>query len=232
MSMWINSGNRSQRRLGSFAAENGWFLLTQKVAGGAIRRLRDMLLARQLNISGVRLGRTPRLLGLRHCRLGTNFSAGNDLWLEAVTSFAGQSLNPTLSIGADCSLSDHVHIGCANDVSIGDGFLCGSRVLITDHAHGIYNGGPATGTAEWIQSDPAVPPNRRPLSVHGKVWIGRNVWIGDGVAVLAGAHIGDGSIIGANSLVNSIVPPGTIAGGSPLKLLRRWDPESAAWVRT
>jgi len=209
----------------AFAVENGWWLLIQKVVGGGFRRLRDTFLERKLGTKGFRIGRSPRLLGLGHCRIGLNFSAGNDLWLHAVTSHAGEQLHPSLTIGDDCNLSDHVHIGCANEVTIGSGLLCGSRVLIIDHAHGTYGAGPG------IDSAPGVRPNLRPLSVTGSVSIGKNVWIGDGAAILPGARIGDGAVIGANSVVRGEVPAATMAAGVPARILRRWESETATWVR-
>ena len=108
-----------------------------------------------------------------------------------------------------------------NEVTIGDGFLCGSRVVIVDHAHGSYG---ADG------SDPAVRPNLRRLSTGGRVLIGKNVWVGDGCAILAGAEIGDGAVIGANSVVSGVVPAGCVAVGAPARVVKRWD--GVGWVRT
>ena len=82
-----------------FAAENGWFLLGMRAVVSAGRRLRDSLLGRRLGTVGFRLGGRPRLLGLNHMKVGRNFSGGNDCWLEAVTSFAGETLCPRLTIG-------------------------------------------------------------------------------------------------------------------------------------
>lgn len=209
--------------LRSFAAENGYLLLATKVVGAALRRPRDILLARRLHSSGLRIGRSPRLLGLAHMRLGPNLSAGDDLWLEAVTHFAGETFDPLLTIGDDCNLSDRVHIACVNQVSIGSGLLCGSGVLITDHSHGSYSGA--------LQSPPDLRPNLRPLSRSGTVLIGDNVWIGDGVAVLPGVEIGDGAIIGANSVVTGQIPAETIAVGSPARPIRQWDSGSDRWVK-
>lgn len=209
--------------LRSFARENGWILTTQKVAQASLRRIHDNLLARRLGAPGLRLGPRARLAGLAHMRLGRNLNAGRDLWLEAVTHFAGQTFNPRLTLGDDCNLSDNVHIACTNRVSIGSGLLSGSRVLISDHAHGLYAGPD--------QSDPALRPALRPLSCTGEVRIGRNVWIGDGVAILAGADIGDGCILGANAVVTGTMPPNTIAAGSPARPIRRWDPATARWHR-
>jgi acetyltransferase-like isoleucine patch superfamily enzyme len=209
--------------LSQFAAENGWLLLAQKIAGGFLHRLRDTLLARRLNTSGMRLGRAPRLAGLAHIRLGPNFSAGDALWLEAVTHFAGVDFSPLISIGPNVNLSNNVHVACTNRVTIAEGVLSGSHVIITDHSHGIYTGDD--------QSSPEVRPVERRLSNDRSVNIGRNVWLGDGVAVLGGADIGEGSIIGANAVVNGPIPAYCIAAGAPARPIRRWNPATRQWDR-
>ncbi|MEO6816070.1 MAG: hypothetical protein ABI177_05160 [Edaphobacter sp.] len=214
------------KSLRRFVQENGWLLLSQKIAGAVVRRIRDRLLASKLKTSGIKLGQHPRLAGLSHIRLGANFSAGNGLWLEAVTFFNDACFQPRLTVGVNCSLSDSVHIGCANRVTIGDEFLCGSRVIISDHNHGVYSvvpGGPP-------QTPPTLPPSQRPLSNDKSVCIGNNVWIGDGAAILGGADIGDGVIIGANAVVIGKIPSYTIAVGAPAKPIKHFDFEKQQWV--
>ncbi len=208
-----------------FLEENGWLLLLSKLCTVPPRRVRDALLSRRLSAPGLRLGRAPRLLGLRHMRLGRHFNAGNDLWLEAVTRYGGIALDPLLVIGDDCNLSDQVHIACAHRVEIGAGLLCGSRVLISDHGHGCYG-----GAQDSPQSSPDGRPATRRLSNNKSVHIGRNVWLGDGVAVLGGASIGDGSVIGANAVVTGAIPPRTIAVGAPARPIRTWNDEHKRWL--
>jgi lipopolysaccharide O-acetyltransferase len=156
-------------------------------------------------------------------QVGEDFNAGDALWLEAVLTYAGEQFTPRLVIGPHARLSDNVHIACLDRVTIGPHLLCGSRVLIADHAHGEYGDGGG--------SDPEVPPAQRPLRSAGPVVIGKNVWLGDGVAVLPGAVIGDGCILGANAVVTGNIPPRTIAVGSPAKPVRRWDTETRTWRR-
>jgi lipopolysaccharide O-acetyltransferase len=154
-------------------------------------------------------------------RIGENFAAGDGVWLDAITWFAGKSYEPELRIGRNCNLSDQVHVACTNRVVIGEGFLCGSRVIISDHGHGVYAG--------EGQSSPLVRPVERVLSNDKSVVIGRNVWVGDGVAILGGAEIGDGAVVGANSVVNGVVEAGSVVVGCPARVVRRWD--GVEWVR-
>ncbi len=57
--------------------------------------------------------------------------------------------------------------------------------------------------------------------------IGNDVWIGANVLILDGVSIGDGSIIAAGAVVNKDVPPYSIYGGIPAKLIRyKFDEET------
>ncbi len=47
-----------------------------------------------------------------------------------------------------------------------------------------------------------------------------DVWVGAGSIILAGVTIGKGSVIAAGSVVNKDVPPYSIAGGIPAKVLK------------
>lgn len=53
-----------------------------------------------------------------------------------------------------------------------------------------------------------------------KTIIGQDVWIGANSIVLAGVTIGDGAIIAAGSVVTKDVPPFSIVGGVPAKMIK------------
>lgn len=62
---------------------------------------------------------------------------------------------------------------------------------------------------------------------HGNIEIGNDVWIGYEAVILSGVSIGDGAIIGTRAVVTKDVPPYTIVGGVPAKLIRkRFDDET------
>lgn len=54
----------------------------------------------------------------------------------------------------------------------------------------------------------------------GDIIIEDDVWIGAGSIILPGVNIGKGSIIAAGSVVNKDVPPYSITGGIPAKVIK------------
>ncbi|AKN33415.1 acetyltransferase [Clostridium carboxidivorans P7] len=55
----------------------------------------------------------------------------------------------------------------------------------------------------------------------GNIVIGNDVWIGFEAVIMSGVHIGDGAIIGTRALVTKDVPPYTIVGGMPARIIRK-----------
>jgi acetyltransferase-like isoleucine patch superfamily enzyme len=59
----------------------------------------------------------------------------------------------------------------------------------------------------------------------GDVCIGNDVWIAADALILSGVTIGDGAVIAARAVVAKDVPPYSIVGGNPAKVLRyRFEP--------
>jgi acetyltransferase-like isoleucine patch superfamily enzyme len=67
-------------------------------------------------------------------------------------------------------------------------------------------------TVLWAVSGGKQSPEREPVRIGNRCYIGPNVVISKGVS------IGDGCVIGANSLVNQDIPSGKKAWGSPARL--------------
>jgi acetyltransferase-like isoleucine patch superfamily enzyme len=51
--------------------------------------------------------------------------------------------------------------------------------------------------------------------------IGNDVWIGKGATIMPKVKVGDGAVVGACALVTKDVPPYTVVGGVPAKIIRR-----------
>ncbi len=67
------------------------------------------------------------------------------------------------------------------------------------------------------------------LPYKGDTVIGHDVWIGYDALIMPGVRIGNGAIIPARSVISSDVPPYTVYGGNPARLIReRFAPEVVA----
>lgn len=161
-------------------------------------------------ISNFSMGKDCTIIGSENIALGDNFSAENNLRLQAWSKYRNQVFAPSIEIGDNVSIMDNCQISCCYNVVIGDGCLFGGNVFITDNFHG-----------ESMREEMAIPPIQRNLSSKGPVIIGKNVWIGRNVCVMPGVNIGDGAVIGANSVVTKNVDSNTVVGGVPAKLIRR-----------
>lgn len=171
---------------------------------------------------GFHVCRGAQIQGGQHITIGDGFYAGQMLWIEAIQSYREFDYKPVIEIGRNVTCSQNVHIAATQRITIEDGVLFGSRVHVTDHAHGIYAG--------EEQSSPEVPPGERRLPVGRPVKIGRNVWLGDGVVVLPGVTIGEGCIVGANSVVSRSLPPQVIAVGTPAVPIKRYEAATGHWI--
>jgi acetyltransferase-like isoleucine patch superfamily enzyme len=86
-------------------------------------------------------------------------------------------------------------------ITIEDEVMIGPRVSITSENH------------------PADKSTRKTL-IPAKVVIKRNAWIGAGATILPGVIIGENAVVAAGAVVNKDVPPNTIVGGVPAKVIK------------
>lgn len=186
---------------------------------GSIRLAKDLALTKILHPASRLIRRPVYIRGRRFIQLGKALTSGPGLRLDAFPEVPGI----VLSIGDSVQFNDYVHIAATVHVSIGDDTLIASRVFISDHNHGRFDG-------SALEDGPDTPPVQRPL--HAKpVRIGKNVWIGESVCVLPGVTIGDGAVIGAGSVVTRDIPARCVAAGNPARVIRLWDNNTHEWKR-
>lgn len=65
------------------------------------------------------------------------------------------------------------------------------------------------------------PDHLSQLPFKGDIIIGNDVWIGRECIIMPGAKIGDGAIIGAYSVVTKDVPPYSVVGGNPARIIKK-----------
>ncbi|CCG98722.1 putative acetyl transferase [Fibrella aestuarina BUZ 2] len=70
------------------------------------------------------------------------------------------------------------------------------------------------------------PVSTRPIVVEDDCWIGANA------VVVAGVTIGRHSVVAAGSVVTRDVPPFSVVGGNPARLLKQYDEALGRWVST
>lgn len=93
-------------------------------------------------------------------------------------------------------------IMCANEITIGSGVRIGRNVSIRD-----FNGSHVILSPDYKNDAP----------VH----IGNRVWLCSGCSIMPGVTIGDGAVVAANSTVTKDVPPNTLVGGVPAKIIKK-----------
>lgn len=157
--------------------------------------------------------------GLQHIDLGIGLTTGRGVRLDALPTRDIKAIK----FGSNVQLNDYVHIAAIDNVTIGNNVLIASRVFISDHNHGRFDG-------DDIVNSPMISPELRPLS-SSPVFIGDNVWVGENVCILPGLTIGRGAVIGAGSVVTKNVPENSVVAGNPAKVIRIFDTITNKWLR-
>jgi acetyltransferase-like isoleucine patch superfamily enzyme len=67
---------------------------------------------------------------------------------------------------------------------------------------------------------PLEPSQRRNFVIAKPIVIERNVWIAAGATIIGGVTIGENSVVAAGSIVTRDVPPNTLVGGNPARVIR------------
>lgn len=106
-----------------------------------------------------------------------------------------------LTVG-DNSRINGVHIAAKEEVSIGKNVRIAPYVLILDSDFHSANDHFSDGKS-------------------GSVVIGDDVWIATKATILKGVTIGEGSVVAAGAVVTKDVPPYTVVGGVPAKVIKK-----------
>ncbi len=185
------------------------------------QKLKNSLWATLFRAPELYLGPGSLVRGAKHISFGRGVYARRDLWLEAVTRYGEQKLDPVLEIGDGVVFCDGVHVSCVQKISIKRHALIGSHVYISDGSHGLYK--------NREQSLPHEPPALRKLAGAGPVIIGENACVGSNTVILGPVRIGDAAVIGPNSVIRHDVPPRTIVAGMPAVPLKVFREPTRSW---
>lgn len=109
-----------------------------------------------------------------------------------------------ITIGRDVFINSGCHFQDQGGIFIGDGSLIGHNVVLATINHDLD------------------PENNR-KNHYAPITIGNHVWIGANVTVLAGVSIGDWAVVGAGAVVTRDVPPRSVVGGVPARVIKTID---------
>jgi carbonic anhydrase/acetyltransferase-like protein (isoleucine patch superfamily) len=115
------------------------------------------------------------------------------------------NLGVGLTIGDGSNLGEYCYVGAAGGVEIGRNVLVGQRVSFHAENHNFES-------LDRPIKDQGV--TRRGIVVED------DCWIGSGAIILDGVTIGRGSVVAAGAVVTKSVPPSSVVGGVPAKVLR------------
>ncbi len=108
-----------------------------------------------------------------------------------------------LRTGARCYLNSPLFVDTTAPVTLGDGVSLGHHAVIITIDH-------AVGTGQFR----AGALSSRPVA------IGDGAWIAAGATLLPGVTVGEGAVVAAGAVVTRDVPPHTLVGGIPARVIR------------
>ena len=111
----------------------------------------------------------------------------------------------TLEIGPQTYINSGSSLCAGKLIQIGARCAIGNSALIMDtDFHSVH--------------DHTVAPEPKPVIIEDDVWLAARV------TVLKGVTIGRGAVVAAGAVVTKDVPPYTLVGGVPAKIIRRLEP--------
>ncbi len=153
-------------------------------------------------LTPARFGRFPNIRGKVKFRI-----RGEAVFGERFTALGEPSaVRIAVADGARLTIGDYVAVNCGLSMDVWHDVRIGNKVMIApnativdDNRHEIEPGAPLTS---------------------GPVIIEDNVWIAGNVTILSGVTIGAGSVVAAHSVVTRDIPPSSLAGGSPARVIK------------
>lgn len=107
-----------------------------------------------------------------------------------------------ISIGQNVFINQNCTFYDLGGLDIGDDVMIGPNVSIITTGH------------------PLDPSQRRAVTIGKPIVIERNVWIAAGATIIGGVTVGENSVVAAGAVVTKDVPPNTLVGGNPARVIR------------
>ena len=109
---------------------------------------------------------------------------------------------PDISVGRNVFVNQNCTFYDLGGLDIADDVMIGPNVSIITSGH------------------PIEPFQRRAFVVAKPIVIAKNVWIAAGAMIIGGVTVGENSVVAAASVVTRDVPPNTLVGGNPARVIR------------
>lgn len=125
------------------------------------------------------------------------------------------SFGENIHIGNNVSINYRCILIACNTIEIGDDVLIAPGVQLNTATHPVElnqrlseNWDAASGEYRW--------------KTYAKpIKIGNGCWIGANATILAGVTVGDEAVVAAGAVVTKDVPPRSVVGGVPAKILKQ-----------
>ena len=108
-------------------------------------------------------------------------------------------------IGNNVCMADYTSISARHVIIINDDVIFAPNISLHDHQH---------------KFDLVSPVSHSECDQFAPIVIGKGVWLATRVCVMNGASVGDFSVIGSNSVVTKTIPAGSVAAGTPAKVIK------------
>lgn len=154
-----------------------------------------------------------------------------------IASRARKDLFPTNNfyIGDDSLIEDFATVNNAvGEVIIGDRTLIGiSCVIIGPATIGndvLFAQNVVASALNHNYEDVNTPISQQGYSTH-TIIVEDGVWIGANAVVTSGVKVGKNSVVAAGSVVTKDVPPYSIVGGNPARLIKQYNFDTKQWEK-
>src|SRR3989344_188442 len=110
-------------------------------------------------------------------------------------------------LGENVFINQQCIIAADEKITIGDNVNIGFRCMLLTSNYELYPN----------------PISNRRTRYYEPIIIEKNVWLGAGAIILPGIKVGEGSVVAAGAVVTKDVPPYTLVGEVPARIIRKMD---------
>lgn len=146
----------------------------------------------------------------RKIMLGNRVTIGKFAIIRPGNIYGGE-LGEGLKVGDHSNIGPYSYIGCSGYIEIGNHVMISPRVSIYAENH-VFD-----EVTKTIKSQGVV---RKNVIIEDDCWIAANS------IILAGVTIGKGAVVAAGSVVTTDVPPYSVVGGVPARIIKKRLPDS------